>query len=123
MLHGSPHELTPGALDLSTRDGSIPPRAWTRPIGPRVDFPMDRFHVTAMGEVRSGREGNVTSQFRGRAIAAAAFIVGISIGTSHAQLRPIVFVHGATGSGAQYESQAMRFASNGYPADYIRVHE
>jgi len=65
----------------------------------------------------------VTSQFRGRAIAAAAFIVGISIGTSHAQLRPIVFVHGATGSGAQYESQAMRFASNGYPADYIRVHE
>jgi hypothetical protein len=28
---------------------------------------------------------------------------------------PIVFVHGATGSGAQYETQAMRFASNGYP--------
>jgi triacylglycerol esterase/lipase EstA (alpha/beta hydrolase family) len=38
-------------------------------------------------------------------------------------LRPIVFVHGATGSGAQYETQAMRFASNGYPASYIRVHE
>jgi pimeloyl-ACP methyl ester carboxylesterase len=28
---------------------------------------------------------------------------------------PIVFVHGAAGSAAQYETQAMRFASNGYP--------
>jgi pimeloyl-ACP methyl ester carboxylesterase len=28
---------------------------------------------------------------------------------------PIVFVHGGAGSGAQYETQAMRFASNGYP--------
>ena len=37
--------------------------------------------------------------------------------------RPMVFVHGGAGSGAQFESQAMRFASNGYPADYIRVLE
>jgi pimeloyl-ACP methyl ester carboxylesterase len=28
---------------------------------------------------------------------------------------PIVFVHGGAGSGAQYEVQAQRFASNGYP--------
>lgn len=28
---------------------------------------------------------------------------------------PIVFVHGFSGSGAQYETQAMRFASNDYP--------
>jgi pimeloyl-ACP methyl ester carboxylesterase len=28
---------------------------------------------------------------------------------------PIIFVHGATGSGAQYETQALRWASNGYP--------
>jgi pimeloyl-ACP methyl ester carboxylesterase len=28
---------------------------------------------------------------------------------------PIVFVHGFTGSAAQYETQALRFASNGYP--------
>ncbi|MDP3939571.1 MAG: alpha/beta hydrolase [Deltaproteobacteria bacterium] len=28
---------------------------------------------------------------------------------------PIVYVHGGAGSGAQYETQAMRFASNGYP--------
>jgi pimeloyl-ACP methyl ester carboxylesterase len=35
--------------------------------------------------------------------------------------RPIVFVHGFAGSGGQFQSQAMRFASNGYPVDHIRV--
>jgi hypothetical protein len=38
-------------------------------------------------------------------------------------LDPIIFVHGGSGSGAQFESQAMRFASNGYPHRYIRVLE
>jgi hypothetical protein len=33
--------------------------------------------------------------------------------------RPIVFVHGMAGSADQFELQAMRFASNGYPASYI----
>lgn len=32
---------------------------------------------------------------------------------------PILFVHGIEGSGGQFESQAMRFVSNGYPSDYI----
>src|SRR6266481_1736058 len=32
---------------------------------------------------------------------------------------PILFVHGIEGSGAQFESQAMRFDSNGYPASWI----
>ncbi|WP_101834088.1 lipase [Frankia canadensis] len=32
---------------------------------------------------------------------------------------PIVFLHGNLGSGEQFESQAQRFASNGYPADRI----
>jgi pimeloyl-ACP methyl ester carboxylesterase len=36
---------------------------------------------------------------------------------------PIIFVHGGSGSAAQFESQAMRFASNGYPADYITGYE
>ena len=36
---------------------------------------------------------------------------------------PIVFVHGGAGSGAQYESQAGRFDSNGYPAEYIHAFE
>jgi pimeloyl-ACP methyl ester carboxylesterase len=34
---------------------------------------------------------------------------------------PIVFVHGYLGSGAQYRTQAMRFASNGWPANRIRA--
>ncbi len=38
-------------------------------------------------------------------------------------VRPIVFVHGMSGSGAQFQSQAMRFTSNGYPAHYIAAHE
>jgi hypothetical protein len=36
---------------------------------------------------------------------------------------PIIFVHGGAGSGAQFQSQAMRFTSNGYPQDYINAHE
>jgi pimeloyl-ACP methyl ester carboxylesterase len=38
-------------------------------------------------------------------------------------LTPMIFVHGGAGSGAQFESQALRFTSNGYPRDYIRVFE
>jgi len=36
---------------------------------------------------------------------------------------PIIFVHGGSGSGAQFGSQAMRFTSNGYPASHIAVLE
>jgi pimeloyl-ACP methyl ester carboxylesterase len=36
---------------------------------------------------------------------------------------PIVFVHGFFGSGAQFESQAMRFASNGYAPEAVGVVE
>jgi hypothetical protein len=36
---------------------------------------------------------------------------------------PIIFVHGGSGSGMQFESQGMRFTSNGYPQDYINVLE
>jgi len=36
---------------------------------------------------------------------------------------PIIFVHGYSGSGQQFESQAMRFTSNGYPQNYIAVLE
>ena len=35
---------------------------------------------------------------------------------AHAEDLPIVFVHGGAGSALQYQSQAMRFASNGYGA-------
>jgi hypothetical protein len=35
-------------------------------------------------------------------------------------VRPVIFVHGSSGSGAQFESQALRFASNGYPIEWLR---
>lgn len=38
-------------------------------------------------------------------------------------LRPVIFVHGGSGSGAQFESQGQRLTSNGYPASYVAVHE
>jgi pimeloyl-ACP methyl ester carboxylesterase len=38
-------------------------------------------------------------------------------------INPVIFVHGGAGSGAQFESQQMRFTSNGYPQRYIRVLE
>ena len=37
--------------------------------------------------------------------------------------RPIVFVHGSAGSAQQYQTQAKRFASNGYPAALVEAHE
>jgi pimeloyl-ACP methyl ester carboxylesterase len=37
--------------------------------------------------------------------------------------RPVVFVHGFAGSGLQFETQAKRLASNGYPAEIIEAHD
>src|SRR5262245_4176053 len=54
----------------------------------------------------------------------AALLLPLLMGTTCKQnLTPIVFVHGGSGSGAQFESQAMRFTTNGYPQDFIRVLE
>ena len=36
---------------------------------------------------------------------------------------PIVFVHGFAGSAQQYETQAMRFAANGYPSERIVAYD
>jgi pimeloyl-ACP methyl ester carboxylesterase len=38
-------------------------------------------------------------------------------------VNPIIFVHGGSGSGAQFASQAMRFTENGYDPAYIGVVE
>jgi pimeloyl-ACP methyl ester carboxylesterase len=40
-------------------------------------------------------------------------------GASTFNHNPILFVHGIEGTGAQFETQAMRFMSNGYPANWI----
>jgi pimeloyl-ACP methyl ester carboxylesterase len=42
---------------------------------------------------------------------------------AHARHNPVIFVHGGFGSGAQFESQKLRFTSNGYPAGLINVLE
>jgi len=39
------------------------------------------------------------------------------------QVMPIVFVHGQFGSAQQFETQALRFAGNGYPADMLFAFE
>src|SRR5262245_160079 len=56
------------------------------------------------------------------AMAAASLIAAQTAGAAPT-LNPIIFVHGGSGSGAQFETQAMRFTSNGYPQSYIRVLE
>lgn len=39
------------------------------------------------------------------------------------RLRPVLFVHGFSGSGAQFETPARRLTGNGYPIGYIEAHE
>lgn len=62
--------------------------------------------------------------------AAAAVLLVTGLGAADATasgrtrtLRPVVFVHGFAGSGLQFETQAKRLASNGYPARIIESHE
>jgi Lipase C-terminal domain/AF_1763-like, C-terminal domain/Lipase (class 2) len=60
-----------------------------------------------------------------------AVVVPVTLSASAAQAhpsrhgppRPVVFVHGFSGGAQQFETQARRFASNGYPADRIEAHE
>jgi pimeloyl-ACP methyl ester carboxylesterase len=60
-------------------------------------------------------------------IASALVVVGALLSAPAAdakpKLNPMIFVHGGSGSGAQFESQAMRFTSNGYPHRHIAVLE
>ena len=37
--------------------------------------------------------------------------------------RPVIFVHGSAGSAAQFETQAKRLATNGYPIEVVEAHE
>lgn len=39
------------------------------------------------------------------------------------EFRPVVFVHGGFGWASQFESQAQRFMSNGYPREYLAAYE
>ena len=68
----------------------------------------------------------IHSRSFGRAVAAAAVlvvwaVVALAPPAVHAQAapRPVIFVHGVLGSANQFESQSMRFTSNGYPIDHV----
>ena len=54
------------------------------------------------------------------AFVALLFAVPAAEAAPSANQRAVIFVHGFFGSGAQFESQKMRFTSNGYPEPYIR---
>jgi pimeloyl-ACP methyl ester carboxylesterase len=43
--------------------------------------------------------------------------------SGEADALPIIFIHGFLGSGQQFEALALRFTSNGYPADHIEMFE
>ncbi|HKX46114.1 MAG TPA: alpha/beta hydrolase [Planctomycetota bacterium] len=78
-------------------------------------------------EERNEREKKKRTRRLGTAARAALLLLALpfALGTKACErdLDPIIFVHGGSGSGAQFETQAMRFTSNGYPASRIRVLE
>jgi pimeloyl-ACP methyl ester carboxylesterase len=55
------------------------------------------------------------------AVLVAGAVVALAPPGAQAQVepRPLIFVHGVLGSANQFESQSMRFASNGYPIDHV----
>ena len=59
----------------------------------------------------------------GLLFAAPAAVAKHGPSLDQSSIHPMVFVHGGTGSGAQFASQKMRFTENGYPDDYVRVFE
>src|SRR5947199_4750135 len=69
-----------------------------------------------------GLIGARTLRFIAPALTGAVLVLsGASAADAASSFRqnPIVFVHGIEGSGAQFESQKMRFMSNGYPEGWI----
>ena len=65
----------------------------------------------------------IVTMLFGALLTTASSVGSGTAGAAPGGFRPVVFVHGFAGSGSQFEAQAMRFASNGYPVDYIAVHE
>src|SRR2546423_4185953 len=72
-----------------------------------------------------GLIGARTLRFIAPALAGAVLVVLVLSGASAADAassfkqNPVLFVHGIEGSGAQFESQKMRFMSNRYPEAWI----
>ncbi|WP_287152604.1 alpha/beta fold hydrolase [Candidatus Solincola tengchongensis] len=77
----------------------------------------------------AGRKLLLPTKCLAAVLLAAALMLALSMPTAAGRcmptdrLYPIIFVHGGSGSAAQFESQAMRFASNGYPPELITAFE
>lgn len=56
-------------------------------------------------------------------VAAMLFAAPLVEANPKPQLNPVIFVHGGAGSGAQFESQKLRFTANGYPDGHVTVLE
>jgi pimeloyl-ACP methyl ester carboxylesterase len=104
------------ASSLTLRARSPPPHqdAWS---------PYERRRVSV-----EHRNGGANMKIRLFAVTALVLILGFLPGSARAgrqisPINPVIFVHGGSGSGAQFESQAQRFTSNGYPHDLIAVQE
>src|SRR5919202_6094268 len=55
-------------------------------------------------------------------VCVALCLIGAHPAGAHAvafNQNPVLFVHGIEGSGSQFESQKMRFMSNGYPEAWV----
>lgn len=81
----------------------------------------------------NGKQNGMTRRRALRALAGLAATVAVGAtstladaappGDAPDELRPIVFVHGQSGSAQQFETQAMRFTSNGYPQELLFAFE
>jgi pimeloyl-ACP methyl ester carboxylesterase len=93
-----------------------------------------RSRLGSWGSVLGGdaerRHAALSKAWAGCFAIALAVVIGLLLAASSAEGQPkrpagdvnaMIFVHGFSGSGAQFESQGMRFESNGYPGSYIEV--
>src|SRR5437764_14076478 len=79
------------------------------------------------GDPRHRQRPAIESQLRTACARGGALIAGALLwlaaptadAASGFKQNPILFVHGIEGTGAQFESQKMRFMSNGYPESWI----
>ena len=92
--------------------------------GSYVSKPRPRARGTALGLIIMLAAITVAVRPASATVSPASGVTTAAAASAPAQPAnplPIVFVHGYLGSGAQYRSPAMRFDSNGYPANRIRA--
>src|SRR2546423_9995383 len=114
---GAPAPASGLGFDTDTRGCTIR-ASWVRWQGVSLN------RIAAIRGAGNGRLSNRNSVLR---VLAAALIGGALLwfaaptadAASSFKQNPILFVHGIEGTGAQFESQKMRFMGNGYPESWI----